>query len=176
MIKNSYGVHMSDKKTDKKTESKKNSKYNFGGIKEYSLEEIESEVLSDSVYLDVFAGSDIRFKDQIIPIESGLELLKGINSYKYFYKAEEFKNKNFPTTGQIGFIAQEVEKNLPELVREDEQGFKAVNYAQITPVLTNAVQELNQIVEKQASLIEQLEERLLNLESNNNQEELSKKL
>lgn len=35
--------------------------------------------------------------------------------------------------GQMGLIAQEVEQIYPELVSTDAQGYKAVNYAQLTP-------------------------------------------
>lgn len=58
-----------------KNSKQENSKpdYHFGGIKTYSLEEIEKEVLNDNVYLDVFAGSDLRFKENIRPLSNVLK-------------------------------------------------------------------------------------------------------
>ena len=38
-------------------------------------------------------------------------------------------------------LAQEVEKIYPELVSTDKDGYKAVNYAQLTPVLIKAIKE-----------------------------------
>ncbi len=41
----------------------------------------------------------------------------------------------------MGRIAQEVEQRYSELVHADAQGYKAVNYAQLTPVLIKAIKE-----------------------------------
>jgi hypothetical protein len=51
---------------------------------------------------------------------------------------------NFADGRQIGFIAQEVEKILPELVTTDRDGYKSVAYANIVPVLVEAVKTLKQ--------------------------------
>jgi len=152
-----------NKKKDEKNSEKKD--YYFGGIKEFSLEQIESEVLNDSVYLDVFAGSDVRFKDEIVPLENGLESILKIDAYKYFYKTEEFPKRNFSNKKQVGFLAQDLEKILPELVKTDDEGFKAVNYAQMTPVLLQGIKELNSVVEQQANVIETLAKKVLKLEA-----------
>jgi hypothetical protein len=49
---------------------------------------------------------------------------------------------NFSDGKQIGFIAQEVEKALPELVTTDTNGYKSVAYANVVPVLVEAVKTL----------------------------------
>jgi hypothetical protein len=49
---------------------------------------------------------------------------------------------NFTDGRQIGFIAQEVEKILPELVTTDANGYKSVAYANVVPVLVEAVKSL----------------------------------
>ena len=59
---------------------------------------------------------------------------------------------------QIGMIAQEVEAVLPELVTEDAEGFKNVNYQNLVAVLVEANKE-------QQKLIEDLQERVKRLES-----------
>ena len=53
------------KQGEEESASKEADNYFFGGITEYRLEDIEAEVLNDNVYLDVFAGSDVRFKEEI---------------------------------------------------------------------------------------------------------------
>ncbi len=150
------------KKDDNQTENKD---YYFGGIKEFSLEQIESEVLNDSVYLDVFAGSDVRYKDEIAPLDNGLDSILKIDAYKYFYKTEEFPEMNFSNKKQIGFIAQELEKVLPEVVKTDDKGYKSVNYAQVTPMLLQGIKELNSVVEQQSNVIETLAKKVLKLEA-----------
>jgi hypothetical protein len=42
------------------------------------------------------------------------------------WKRAEFKSMNFAPGRQIGFIAQEVEKVLPEMVSTDDDGYKSV--------------------------------------------------
>lgn len=128
--------------------------YDFGGIKEFSLEQIESEILNDSsyVYLDVFAGSDIAFKDNLTKIENTLESVDQINAYRFSYKADACKSKNFPTGEQIGFVAQEIEKQFPELTQKDHDGLMYVNYQAMVPILLQSIKELSaklKIVEDQ---------------------------
>ncbi len=134
--------------------------YSFGGINDFNLEEIENEVLNDSVYLDVFAGSDVRFKESIEPMTSGLADVLAINTYKYNYKTKEFSDKNFPEERQHGVMAQELEKVAPIAVATDESGYKYVNYARLAPMLIESIKELNELVEKQAKRIEELEKKL----------------
>lgn len=134
--------------------------YNFGGINDFNLEEIENEVLNDSVYLDVFAGSDVRFKEDIKTVEGALSQVMKLNAYTYNYKTEEFAAKHFPQGEQTGLMAQEVEKVAPIAVKEDEQGYKYVNYARLAPLLVESVKELQKTVEQQAQKIAELEQKL----------------
>jgi hypothetical protein len=68
--------------------------------------------------------------------------LAAINGYYYDYRVTEFPEKKFSDAKQIGFIAQELEEVYPELVITDEQGYKRVDYAKITPILVEAIKEL----------------------------------
>ena len=84
---------------------------------------------------NVTAYSDERLKSNIETIEGGLdkvEKLRGVT-----YTRDERDN--------IGVIAQEVEKVLPEIVltADDMMGTKSVDYSRITAVLIEAVKELS---------------------------------
>jgi len=84
---------------------------------------------------NVTAFSDERLKDNIKTIENGLskvEQLRGVT-----YTRDEKNN--------IGVIAQEVEKILPEVVltADDEMGTKSVDYSRLTAVLIEAVKDLS---------------------------------
>ena len=57
----------------------------------------------------------------------------------------------------VGLIAQEVEKVLPEIVITRENGIKAVNYEGVIPLLVEAIKE-------QQSTIENLKDRINKLE------------
>jgi hypothetical protein len=98
------------------------------------------------------SGSDQKLKKDIKPLGKGLkEILK--------LKPVSFKWKSSPESGaNFGFIAQDVEKVIKEVVSDD--GYdktKTVAYLEIIPVLTNAIQE-------QQSQIETLEQRIQKLE------------
>lgn len=95
-----------------------------------------------------YSSSDERFKKDIHTIENGLDILKKLNPSSYHFKTEEFPEKNFESQLAYGFIAQELEEVLPELVKEDAQGYKAVNYTGIIPILTSAIQEQNALLEE----------------------------
>jgi septal ring factor EnvC (AmiA/AmiB activator) len=46
---------------------------------------------------------------------------------------------NFPAGSQIGMIAQELEKEFPELVMTDQDGYKSIAYDRFTAVLLQAI-------------------------------------
>lgn len=101
--------------------------------------------------------SDRRMKKNIRPIEDGaLEKVTQMQGVKYEWRKEKYPSLNLPDSTEIGFIAQEVEKYFPELVMTDEAGYKTVQYTRVVAVLLEAVKELNCIVIKQQSSINNL--------------------
>ncbi len=54
---------------------------------------------------------------------------------------------------QLGFIAQNVETVVPEVVRTNADGYKAVDYSKITALLNEAIKEQQVQIEDQAALI-----------------------
>lgn len=91
--------------------------------------------------------SDARYKTNVQTFPNGLEAILNLRGVTFDWKREEFKNRHFKEGKQIGFIAQEVEKILPELVRTDHEGYKSVAYQNVVPVLVEAVKTLNARVE-----------------------------
>lgn len=83
--------------------------------------------------------SDKRFKDHIQAIDQPLELIRQLSGKSYTFKTKEFPAWNFNEGIQYGFIAQELKKVMPELVKEDQEGYFGVNYTMLIPVLTEAV-------------------------------------
>ncbi|CBW27887.1 hypothetical protein BMS_3130 [Halobacteriovorax marinus SJ] len=138
------------------TDNDKKKEYDFGELKEFNLQEIEEEVLNESIYIDVFAGSDVRFKENINPLSDAMKGIASLNAYTYNYKTEEFPENKFSQREQIGVMAQELESVFPQAVAEDEKGMKYVNYSMLTPILLEAVKELNKKVEDQQAQIEVL--------------------
>ncbi|MES2649624.1 MAG: tail fiber domain-containing protein [Bacteroidota bacterium] len=88
-------------------------------------------------------NSDERFKQDINLIDNALEKVMQLNGYEYYWKPELQKDSAM----QIGLIAQNVEKVLPQLVVTDKEGSKSVAYQNMVPVLIEAIKELQQQVE-----------------------------
>lgn len=87
-----------------------------------------------------------------------------LNAVTYEFKSEEFKENNFPKTGQIGFIAQELNEVIPEAVIQDSKGYYFVDYTKVIPVLTKAIQEQQTVIDEKSKKTEELESRILVLE------------
>jgi hypothetical protein len=89
----------------------------------------------------VVLTSDRRFKQNIRPLGSALSSVLALRGVRYEWNALGVAHGGTAGAGQVGLIAQEVERLYPELVSTDAQGYKAVNYAQLTPVLIEALKE-----------------------------------
>ncbi len=64
-----------------------------------------------------------------------------LNPVNYQWKTDEYPEMKFLTGTQLGFIAQDVEKIIPEVVTTNNEGYKGISYEKIVPVLTSAIQE-----------------------------------
>jgi hypothetical protein len=133
-------------------------KFEFGEIKEFNLEEIESEVLNESIYLEVFAGSDLRLKKNIRPIRGALRKVEALEGITYRWRQRAVPKHVNTTRVQAGLVAQDVARAMPELVRRDEtKGILAVEYSKLTSYLVEAVKELSSLVRVQERRIRELE-------------------
>ena len=118
---------------------------------------------SGSAYVSgTYQGSDRRLKEHIKPLSSALDVVNKLEGVSFDWKknseqARSIKGKDY------GFIAQDIEKVLPEVVREIESPavpangknaqktlnqelgtFKTVEYTRIIPWLSQAIKELYQ--------------------------------
>jgi hypothetical protein len=95
---------------------------------------------------NVLNPSDMRLKKDIKTVTNSMDIINRLNPVTYGYKAEEFSAMGLPRTLQYGFIAQELEKVLPTHVADLDNGYKAVNYMMLIPILTKGMQEMNTTV------------------------------
>ncbi len=99
------------------------------------------------VNTSITACSDIRYKKRIEPLKNSIDKIKMLNGVSYYWKKEEFPDRDFSDGKQIGIIAQELEKVYPELVSTDANGYKSVDYSRLAPILLEAVKEQQQTIE-----------------------------
>jgi hypothetical protein len=103
--------------------------------------------------ITAFYSSDVALKEDIQNISNPLESLKKLNGVLFNWK-DEWINKQggedgyFVRKKDVGVIAQEVEKVLPEAVAQRKDGIKAVKYDRLTCLLIEAVKVLSNKVEK----------------------------
>ena len=96
--------------------------------------------------ITAYYSSDARLKENITPIENPIKMLEQIRGV-YFDWTDEHINRRggedgyFVRKHDIGVIAQEVEAILPEIVATRDDGFKAVKYEKIVPLLIETIKE-----------------------------------
>ena len=118
-------------------------------------------------------ASDVRLKTNIQSDTKGLDKIMQLRPTTYSYIKDT--PYQFAEGMHHGFIAQEVENVFPEIVStvnfptsvdpdhpstEDSKEYKAIAYTELIPVLTAAIQELNEKVEAQAAEIEKLKKEI----------------
>jgi hypothetical protein len=100
----------------------------------------------------VTQGSDSKFKKNIRPMTGNLAKVMGLKPSAYEWKRAEYPQMGFTDSPQIGLIAQDVEKVVPEVVATSvipsatkdaavAETYKGVDYAKLVTVLIGAIQE-----------------------------------
>jgi hypothetical protein len=107
---------------------------------------------------DIIAYSDASVKENIREIHFALERIQKIRGIVYDRIDTGAKNN-------IGFIAQELDEQFPELVETNPDGTKSVKYQNTVAVLVEAIKEQQTQIESQKSQNEELIKRIETLES-----------
>ena len=105
-----------------------------------------------------FASSDERLKENLEPIGSATEKVGKLKGYTFDWIS--MPEIHVHSGHDVGIIAQEVEKVLPEVVETRENGYKAVKYEKLTALLIQAVNEQQNQIEDLTTKINWLENRL----------------
>ncbi|MEO8088220.1 MAG: tail fiber domain-containing protein, partial [Bacteroidota bacterium] len=114
--------------------------------------------------INAYIISDISLKENIQPLQNGIDVINALNPKTYTFKTSQHPQINLPSGTQDGLIAQELETILPELVksfnvapRRDSLGdidttgtgesYRSVNYIAIIPYLIQGMKEQQQMIE-----------------------------
>jgi hypothetical protein len=98
-----------------------------------------------------FSTSDIRLKDNIKSIDKALDKVNSIQGIEFDWIEKEEVHGN--SGHDIGVIAQEIEEILPDVVTTRDNGYKAVKYEKIVPLLIEAIKDLSKQVDGLKRLI-----------------------
>ena len=91
-----------------------------------------------------YSTSDEKLKKYIKNIKNPLEKISKINGVTFEWKKTDDKIKKEVHSfegNDVGVIAQEIEKVLPEVVQTRDNGYKAVRYEKIIPLLIEAIKD-----------------------------------
>jgi len=96
---------------------------------------------------DVLAYSDARVKENVETIDNALDKVMSMRGVSYN------RTDNDDKTKKVGVIAQEIQKVLPEVVSEQEDGMLSVSYGNIVGVLIEAIKEQQKQIDELKSLL-----------------------
>ena len=104
---------------------------------------VRLQVAGDIIANSIAGSSDARFKSNILPIENPLQKVQQLRGVTFDWKTKEFPERAFSDNRALGFIAQEVEQVLPELVQTEKtaEGYKSVQYDKVVALLVEAIKE-----------------------------------
>ena len=119
--------------------------------------------------VDTLESSDARFKENITPISSSaIEKILALKPVSYNWNST-FLGMNplvtDATSTKIGFIAQDIENIIPEVVIHKKDGFLGIDYGKITAILTKGIQEL---AEKVYSFADQIITKKITIKNTDN--------
>lgn len=105
---------------------------------------VNGAVAGTGAYINL---SDARFKTNIRPLAGALETVMEMRGVSFDWKKAENPSMDLEEGTQIGFIAQEIEKVLPEVVRVDPStGARSVAYSEVIPVLVEAIKQQQEAI------------------------------
>jgi hypothetical protein len=127
-----------------------------GSSKQYAVGIYDPLWVAGDVWADAYhTNSDIRLKRDVRHINGALGMVLGMQGVYYKWKRdhnsgneEESYDLSLRDQEQVGFIAQDVEKVLPQVVTTDQGGYKSVDYSKITAVLVEAIKEQQKQIEE----------------------------
>ncbi|UBM60841.1 tail fiber domain-containing protein [Marinilongibacter aquaticus] len=106
--------------------------------------------------------SDARLKDRVVSLEDATKVLQQLYPKSFFYSKRAVKEFGFPSDEQLGLIAQDVEKVLPNLINEIRfedvnESYKTVEYESLISLLIQGFKEQQALIESQEAKIKKLE-------------------
>lgn len=107
--------------------------------------------------------SDGRLKKNIEIIPNALSKILNIKGITFNWRKDEFPDFKFDDGTKLGFIAQDMEKVIPEIVKTEPDGYKSIDYINLTPVLVEAIKEQQKIINSEKEEIKSLNDEIKSL-------------
>ena len=119
---------------------------------------VRLHVAGDIIANSVAGSSDRRFKTNIRPVENALAKVKALQGVYFNWNQKDFPEKDFGTQNELGFIAQEVEQIVPEIVvkEQSKEEYRSVKYDKLVALLVEAMKEQQKQIEQLQIKVKQL--------------------
>jgi hypothetical protein len=139
-------------------------------------------ITGSGTYSGTWTSSDQQFKTDVDSLHDALTVIRQLKPKTYYFDTVNFSEFNFSAEKSYGFIAQDIEQILPELVSSnlkpavlDTSGnvihpavsYKAVNYTELIAFLTKGIQEQQQKIDSLQSKTSNQDSINTALQSNN---------
>jgi len=107
-------------------------------------------------------GSDIKLKNIVSYLSeiNILDKIKNLDPIIFTWKKDEFPNKGLPDGRHIGFIAQQLQQEFPEIINYDDEGYLAVDYSAISAINLAAIKKQQLQIASQSARLSLLEKDL----------------
>lgn len=119
---------------------------------------VRLQVTGDIIANSIAGSSDARFKTNIAAITNPLQKVLALRGVHFNWNTSAFPQKMFSDKRTLGFIAQEVEKVLPEIVQTENtaEGYKSVQYDKVVALLVEAMKEQQKQIDSLKSQVKKL--------------------
>jgi len=114
------------------------------GMVRYNTDNNKLEVAENGSWVTYTVSSDGRLKKDVMSVPNGLAMAEKMRPVFFNWDYSNPKAQGYEDKRQVGFIAQELEEVLPEVVRSGEDTYRTVQYGQIVAIAIAAIQELNE--------------------------------
>lgn len=142
-----------------------NSAYYFADMPGGLFGEMIIQKNGDIYQNGVLIHSDRRLKTNIHPIGNAIATIQELRGVSYKLKSPVSTGNRSASEHMLGLIAQEVEAVLPQLVGERPDGYKAVNYIGLIPILIEGIKSQQHELTSQKKEISNLQNQISELRS-----------
>jgi hypothetical protein len=100
------------------------------------------DIIASSDITAYGSPSDIRFKENVKPLENALDRVLKLQGVTFDWKEDSETRMYINLKEDIGFIAQQVQEVVPELVRQNDNGYLSLRDRGMTALLVESIKEL----------------------------------
>ena len=123
---------------------------------------VRLQVNGDIIANSIAGSSDIRYKTNIRTVENALDKVKSLRGVYFNWDQKSFPTKEFSDKTELGFIAQEVEEVLPEVVTKDKtkEEYRSVKYDKVVALLVEAIKEQQKKIDSLTIKVNKLSQKI----------------